>query len=98
MSSQAHEPPPPLAPTALWALFGGVAAYLLAHALFEVRIGTPLRRLQIAAVITLLAAAVLLRSAPALSALVVVAAVLVSLVIIDVVRGGPSARLAAPRD
>ena len=88
----------PLAPTALWALFGGVAAYLLAHALFEVRIGTPLRRLQIAAVITLLAAAVLLRSAPALSALVVVAAVLVSLVVIDVVRGGPSARLAAPRD
>jgi low temperature requirement protein LtrA len=93
-----HSLSDPLAQTAQWALFGGVAAYLLAHALFEVRIGTPLRRLQIAAVATLLVAAVLMRSAPALSALVVVAAVLVSLVIIDVVRGGPATRLAARRD
>jgi hypothetical protein len=49
-------------------------------------------------VATLLVAAVLMRSAPALSALVVVAAVLVSLDIIDVVRGGPATRLAARRD
>ena len=87
----------PLAPTALWALFGGVAAYLLAHALFEVRIGTPLRRLQIAAVAVLLGAAVLMRSAPALGALAVVATVLVSLVLVDVIRQGSSTRPADQR-
>jgi hypothetical protein len=74
-----------------------VAAYLLAHALFEVRIGTPLRRLQIAAVAVLLAAAVLMRSAPALGALAVVATVLVSLVLVDVIRQGSSTRPADQR-
>lgn len=81
-----HDLSDPLAAPAMWALFGGAAVYLLAHAFFELRIGSRLRRSQLIAVLVLATAPLVLRSAPALAALGAVAVVVVGLVVMDVVR------------
>ena len=76
----------PLPPTALWSLYGGVAAYLLGHLAFRLRnLGTINRPRALVAVLLLLVPLALGR-VPALAALAVLAAVLVALIAFEVVR------------
>jgi low temperature requirement protein LtrA len=76
----------PLQTTALWSLYGGVAAYLLGHLAFRLRnIGSVNRPRAVVAVL-LLPAPLLLGQVPALVALGVLAGVLVGLIAFEVVR------------
>jgi low temperature requirement protein LtrA len=76
----------PLPTTALWSLYGGVAAYLLGHLAFRLRnIGSVNRPRAVVAVL-LLPAPLLLGQVPALGALAVLAGVLVGLIAFEVVR------------
>jgi low temperature requirement protein LtrA len=76
----------PLSPTSLWALFGGVAVYLLGHLGFRWRNIGSLNRPRAVAVAVLLLAPLALLSVPALVALAVLAAVLVVLIAFEVVH------------
>ena len=76
----------PLPATALWSLYGGVAAYLLAHLAFRLRnIGSINRPRAVVAVVVLLAPLATAKL-PALAALAVLAGLLVGLVAFEVVR------------
>jgi low temperature requirement protein LtrA len=76
----------PLSPTSLWALFGGVAVYLLGHLGFRWRNIGSLNRPRAVAVAVLLLAPLALLSVPALVALAVLAGVLVVLIAFEVVH------------
>ena len=76
----------PLSPTPLWALFGGVAVYLLGHLGFRWRNIGSLNRPRAVAVAVLLLAPLALLSVPALVALAVLTAVLVVLIAFEVVH------------
>jgi low temperature requirement protein LtrA len=76
----------PLPTTALWALYGGVAAYLLAHLGFRLRnIGSVNRPRAVTAVVVL-AAPLAVGALPAIVALGVLAGLLVALIVYEVVR------------
>jgi low temperature requirement protein LtrA len=82
--------------TALWALYGGVAAYLVAHLGFRKRnVGSINPARAVAAVVVLLAP-LLLTDAPALVALAVLTAVLVVMIGYEVVHNA-AARAAVRR-
>jgi low temperature requirement protein LtrA len=76
----------PLPPIPLWALFGGVAVYLLGHLGFRLRNVGSINRPRAVAVGILLLAPLGLQFVPALAALAVLAALLVGLVVFEVVR------------
>jgi low temperature requirement protein LtrA len=76
----------PLPTTALWALFGGVAVYLIAHLGFRYRNVGSLNRPRAVVALVLLLAPLATGALPALSALAVLAAVLVGLIAFEVVR------------
>jgi low temperature requirement protein LtrA len=76
----------PLPTTALWALYGGVAAYLLGHLAFRMRNIGSINRPRAAVAVLLLLAPLALGRMPALGALGVLAGVLVALIAFEVVR------------
>ena len=76
----------PLPTTALWALYGGVAVYLLGHLGFRLRNIGSVNRPRAAVALLLLPAPLALGRVPALGALAVLAAVLVGLITFEVVR------------
>ena len=76
----------PLSPTPLWALFGGVALYLLGHLGFRKRNVGTINRPRAVAVGVLLVAPLALLQVPALASLAVLAALLVGLVGFEVVH------------
>jgi low temperature requirement protein LtrA len=76
----------PLPTTALWALYGGVAAYLLGHLGFRLRNVGSINRPRAVVAVLLLPAPLTLGSMPALGALAVLAGVLVCLIAFEVVR------------
>jgi low temperature requirement protein LtrA len=76
----------PLATTALWALYGGVAAYLLGHLGFRLRNVGSVNRPRAVVAVLLLAAPLALGQVPALVALGVLAGVLAGLIAFEVVR------------
>jgi low temperature requirement protein LtrA len=76
----------PLSPTPLWALFGGVALYLLGHLGFRRRNVGTINRPRAAAVVVLVLAPLALYEVPALASLAVLAALLVALVAFEVVH------------
>jgi low temperature requirement protein LtrA len=75
-----------LSGTALWALFAGPAAYLLAHLAFRERNVGSINRPRAVAVVVLLLAPLAVGGLPALGQLGVLAAVLVALICFEVVR------------
>jgi low temperature requirement protein LtrA len=76
----------PLSPTPLWAMFGGVALYLLGHLGFRLRNVGSINPPRAVAVGLLLLAPLGLQRAPALVSLGVLAALLVALVVFEVLR------------
>jgi low temperature requirement protein LtrA len=76
----------PLTGTPLWALYGGVAAYLLAHLAFRERNVGSINRPRAVVVVVLLLAPLVVGSLPALAQLAVLAGVLVALIAFEVVR------------
>jgi low temperature requirement protein LtrA len=76
----------PLPTTALWALYGGVAAYLLGHLAFRLRNSGPINRPRAVVAVVLLPAPLALGQLPALGSLAVLAGVLVGLIAFEVVR------------
>ena len=76
----------PLPTTALWALYGGVAAYLLGHLAFRLRNIGSINRPRAAVAVLLLPAPLALGGVPALAALAVLAGVLIGLIAFEVVR------------
>jgi low temperature requirement protein LtrA len=76
----------PLPTTALWALYGGVAAYLLGHLAFRMRNIGSINRPRAVVALLLLVAPLALGRVPALAALGVLAGVLVALIAFEVVR------------
>jgi low temperature requirement protein LtrA len=76
----------PLPTTALWALYGGVAAYLLGHLAFRLRNIGSINRPRATVAVLLLLAPLALGQMPALGALAVLAGVLVALIAFEVVR------------
>jgi low temperature requirement protein LtrA len=76
----------PLTGTALWALYGGAAAYLLAHLAFRERNVGSINRPRAVVVAVLLLAPLAMGGLPALLQLGVLAAVLVLLIVFEVVR------------
>jgi low temperature requirement protein LtrA len=76
----------PLPPTALWALYGGVAAYLLGHLAFRLRNLGSINRPRAVVAVLLLLVPLALGRVPALAALAVLAVVLVALIAFEVVR------------
>jgi low temperature requirement protein LtrA len=84
--SEHHSLADPLTGTALWALYAGVAGYLLAHLAFRARnIGSINRPRAVVAVLLLLAPPAV-AELPALAALAVLATVLVALIVFEVLR------------
>jgi low temperature requirement protein LtrA len=76
----------PLPSAAIWALYGGVAAYLIAHLAFRLRnIGSVNRPRAVLAALVLVAPVVVGRL-PALAALGILAGMLVALIAFEVVR------------
>jgi low temperature requirement protein LtrA len=67
-------------------LFGGIALYLLAHVVFRLRIGGGLGRGRPVATVVLLGLFPVAREVPALTAIGLVAAVCVSLIVYEVLR------------
>jgi low temperature requirement protein LtrA len=81
-----HSLADPLPTTAVWALYGGVAAYLIGHLGFRLRnIGSINRPRALVAAVLLVAPPAVGRL-PALAALGVLAGVLVALIVFEVVR------------
>jgi low temperature requirement protein LtrA len=76
----------PLPPIPLWAMFGGVAVYLLGHLGFRLRNVGSINPPRAVAVALLLLAPLGLQFVPALAALGVLALMLVALVLFEVVR------------
>jgi low temperature requirement protein LtrA len=76
----------PLPATALWALYGGVVAYLVAHLGFRLRNVGSINRPRAVVAVVLLLAPLAVRPLPALAALAVLAAVLVALIVYEVLR------------
>jgi low temperature requirement protein LtrA len=76
----------PLPTTALWALYGGVAAYLLAHLAFRMRNIGSINRPRAVVAVLLLPAPLALGQMPALGALGLLAGILVALIAFEVVR------------
>jgi low temperature requirement protein LtrA len=76
----------PLPATALWSLYGGVAAYLIGHLAFRMRNVRSLNRPRAVVAVLLLPAPLAVGSLPALAALAVLAGVLVALIAFEVVR------------
>jgi low temperature requirement protein LtrA len=76
----------PLPATALWSLYGGVAAYLIGHLAFRMRNVGSLNRPRAVVAVLLLLAPPAVRPLPALAALAVLAGVLVALIAFEVVR------------
>jgi low temperature requirement protein LtrA len=76
----------PLPATALWSLYGGVAAYLIGHLAFRMRNVGSLNRPRAVVAVLLLLAPLAVRPLPALAALAVLAGVLVALIAFEVVR------------
>ena len=76
----------PLKGTGLWALYYGVAAYLLAHLAFRKRNIGSVNRPRAVAVVLLLAGPLAVAPLPALAQLAVLAAVLVGLIAFEVVH------------
>jgi low temperature requirement protein LtrA len=76
----------PLPTTALWALYAGVAVYLLGHLGFRLRNIGSVNRPRAAVALLLLPAPLALGRVPALTALAVLAGVLVGLIAFEVVR------------
>jgi low temperature requirement protein LtrA len=72
--------------TALWALYGGVAVYLLAHLAFRARNIGSINRPRAVVAVLLLVAPLFAARLPALAALAIVAAVVVGLICYEVVR------------
>jgi low temperature requirement protein LtrA len=81
-----HSLSDPLAPIPLWAMFGGVAVYLLGHLGFRLRNIGSLNRPRAVAVVVLLLAPLALLRVPALASLAVLAALLVVLIAFEVVH------------
>ena len=81
-----HDLADPLAGTALWALFAGAAAYLLAHLAFRLRNIGSINRPRAVAAVVLLLAPLLVGGLPALAQLGVLASVLVTMLTVEVVR------------
>jgi hypothetical protein len=82
----AHTLADPLKGTGLWALFAGVAAYLLAHLAFRERNVGSVNVPRAVTVVVLLLAPLAVGPLPALAQLGVLAAVLVALIGFEVVR------------
>jgi low temperature requirement protein LtrA len=76
----------PLPTTALWSLYGGVAAYLIGHLAFRLRNLGSINRPRAVVAVLLLPAPLALGRVPALAALAVLAGVLVGLIAFEVVR------------
>ncbi|WP_209305299.1 low temperature requirement protein A [Blastococcus sp. CT_GayMR20] len=76
----------PLPTTALWAMYGGVAAYLIAHLAFRLRNVGSINRPRAVVALVVLVAPLATARLPALAALAVLAAVLVALIVFEVVR------------
>src|SRR5215210_1720488 len=76
----------PLSPTPLWAMFGGVALYLVGHLGFRMRNVGSINPPRAVAVALLLLAPLGLQHVPALAALAVLAGLLVALVVFEVLR------------
>jgi low temperature requirement protein LtrA len=76
----------PLPAIALWALYGGVVAYLVAHLGFRLRNVGSINRPRAVVAVVLLLAPLAVRPLPALAALAVLAAVLVALIVYEVLR------------
>jgi low temperature requirement protein LtrA len=76
----------PLPTTALWALYGGVAVYLLGHLAFRLRNLRSINPPRATVAVLLLAAPLALGQMPALGALALLAGVLVALIAFEVVR------------
>ncbi|HEY0125835.1 MAG TPA: low temperature requirement protein A [Blastococcus sp.] len=76
----------PLPATALWALYAGVVAYLLAHLGFRLRNVGSINRPRAVVAVVLSLAPLAVGSLPALVALAVLAVVLVALIVFEVVR------------
>jgi low temperature requirement protein LtrA len=76
----------PLPAAGLWALFGGAAAYLLAHLAFRERNVGSINRPRALVGVLLLMTPLVVRSLPALAQLAVLAGVLVALICFEVIR------------
>ncbi len=76
----------PLATGPLWAMYGGVATYLLAHLAFRQRNIGSINRPRLCVAVLLLLAPLLVGALPALAALGVLTAVLVGLISFEVIR------------
>jgi low temperature requirement protein LtrA len=76
----------PLPTTALWALYGGVAAYLIGHLAFRLRNIGSINRPRAVVAVLLLVTPLAVGRLPALGALAVLAALLVALIAFEVVR------------
>ena len=84
--TSAHSLFDPLPGVALWALYGGVAAYLFAHIGFRLRNVGSINRPRLVVAIGLLLLVPLAGQLPALAALAVVAALLVAMITYEAVR------------
>jgi low temperature requirement protein LtrA len=76
----------PLPTTALWAMYGGVAAYLIGHLGFRLRNVGSVNRPRAVVTVVVLLAPLATGQLPALAALAVLAGVLVALIAFEVVR------------
>jgi low temperature requirement protein LtrA len=81
-----HSLADPLPTTAVWALYGGVAVYLLGHLGFRLRNVGSINRPRAVVAVVLLVAPLLVGRLPALAVLGVLAGILVALIAFEVVR------------
>jgi low temperature requirement protein LtrA len=81
-----HSLTDPLPTTALWAMYGGVAAYLIAHLAFRLRNVGSINRPRAVVALIVLVAPLAVGDLPALAALGVLAGVLVALIAFEVIR------------
>lgn len=85
-ATEHHPLSEPLAAGPLWAMYGGVATYLLAHLAFRQRNIGSINRPRLCVAVLLLVAPLVVSALPALAALGVLTAVLVGLIIFEVIR------------
>ena len=81
-----HSLTDPLPATALWAMYGGVAAYLIAHLAFRLRNVGSINRPRAVVALVVLVAPLAVGDLPALAALGVLAGLLVALIAFEVIR------------
>ena len=81
-----HSLTDPLPATALWAMYGGVAAYLIAHLAFRLRNVGSINRPRAVVALVVLVAPLAAGDLPALAALGLLAGILVALITVEVVR------------